>query len=607
MSPLIVVLPHEQGPRIVVLESTTTRIFDAKGAPLPDLPPARDAVTADVDADGSLEVLLCGASGVLISGWERARDPIVLDPTPCRKIGRVGDTLVVVNTSAHLYAVPGLADRGAWGPWLEGEPLLATSATGFALGSSGSTTVTTSAPDGNSTIATGRPPTDVAYTPTGPVWLLDDRVTDALFHDLPAGPTPTALITAQGARGQDLFALGGDGALRDVNSGAAVIFAGPLESVAAADLDGDGCDEFIAWFDSTIHVIPGPTCPRTATEPSIEAVQAHPEPPPEPPPTELAPVFGLHIPPSLGPDPTDPEPLHWSDRYVGVGAAIASGLPGVWPFVPVFPALTFETVWGGPRIRGLFGVDSSGFLVWIGDTGTLHLLNTTYGVALGGRDLQFGPIAALGLFDAGIGFRASFTPLQVHNGDGRMGLEARILAFAGGAGETDLLWVWRSAGRNQRRVLEQPGRPLCTSLAFLLGAAGGFSSTDGSWQYVGADQPWAPAVSPFAGVACEADGFVLGFETAPAYGWLLPPTHDRVHHMGSHTFGPMFERGDLRFGPIGQVGIWTAGLGGRVAWTGFEDAHGRKQGLDIRAIALFPYAPAWEFTAAWGIWTDPRR
>lgn len=603
MTPTIVVLPHPEGPRILVFESDVTEVYDAAANRLAPLPPARDAVTADVDGDGAAEVVLCGVDGVVILGWDREHETLVLDPQPCARIGAVGDTLVIVGTHAQLYALPGLTDRGAWGSWLDGEPLLATSATGFAVGSTRSTTLTTRNDSGKGVIATGEPPRDLVLTAEGPVWLTADRATDALFRDRPAGPAPERLLAVETSQGRRLYALDADGALRDLDAQAAVVSRGPFRAVAPVDVDRDGCDDLATLSDAGVEIVPGPGCAAPIAAPSNEPPVAPPTPRPRPPP-----VFGLRIPPSLGRDPDDQEPFHWSDRYVGVGGAIANGLPGMWPFVPVFPALAFESVWGGPRIRGLFGVDSSGFLVWIGsDVAVLHLLNTTYGVVLGGRDLQFGPIVTLGLVNAGLGFRTAFTPIPVQRGLGRMGIETRIIAFAGGAGETDLLWVWRSPGRRERRQLTELGKPLCASLGFLVGAAGGFSSTQGAWQYVGTDQAWAPTISPFIGASCEADGFMLGLETAPAFRWLIPPSRDRVHHMASHTFGPMFERGDVRFGPIGQVGVWTAGLGGRLAWTPTTDRNDRAQGLELRALALFPYAPAWEFTAAWGIWTDPRR
>lgn len=610
----VAVLPHRDGPRIVLFAPDRTSIRDASGALIATIAGARGAVVVDVDGDGKRDLVTCGDRGLVQIGWEGPGDPRLLSDVPCRAVvamAGLDGRIATVDTSVRLWAAQGgvLVDRGPYGAFVVGTPLLASGGEVLAMASTDQSQITERRGPLRSDYAAGGAPGGIAISDRGVAWTLPalGQVTDALHDTFDAGPSPGPIVAAR-VRDHDVFyVLGADHNVRRIEPGGppTVAAAAPgAAGLAVGDLDGDGCDEILT-VGASLSIERDPTCPAGA--------------PPAPPPVAViaAPrvdvpgtsVLGIDIPPSIGVDPLDPMPGHWADRAIGVGGAFAGGLSGVWPFVPAFPTIAFESTWGGPKLRGVFGLDSSGFLLWVGPTtAAAHLLNVTFGAAAGGRDLQFGPIATLGIADAGLGVRAAWTPFAAPHEVGRMGVEARLIALAGGAGEADLMWIWRSeARRRPDRSIAVGGASACAGVALLAGVAGGFSSTTNAWEFVGRDEPFAPSFSPAFGVACEGKGLLLSMESAPIYAWLAPPDRERLHHMGSVSFGPMFGSDAVRIGPIGTLGIWTSGIGARVAIRPIVDHQGRREGLDLRAVANIPYGPSWEMMALWGVWLDPRR
>lgn len=162
-------------------------------------------------------------------------------------------------------------------------------------------------------------------------------------------------------------------------------------------------------------------------------------------------------------------------------------------------------------------------------------------------------------------------------------------------------------GRGRER--KAPAFFACRSFGVSLGAAGGASSTRYSWEYVGSDVPLSPSVSPAVAAQCETGkgiGMLLGFETAPFYSYLTRED-DRLHQMGSHTFGIMIGGDGFRIGPTATAGIWTLGAGLRTAIKVREDRQGLIHQLDIRAMLHYPSAPAGQIMLLYGIAWKPWR
>ncbi len=164
---------------------------------------------------------------------------------------------------------------------------------------------------------------------------------------------------------------------------------------------------------------------------------------------------------------------------------------------------------------------------------------------------------------------------------------------------------------NPRRA---PALLSCSQMGLYAGVALGGSSTRFSWAYVGSDVPLSVSGSPSIAAMCETGGRGLGLlfsaETAPFYNYLTRDD-DKLHQMGSHTFGVMLGGKGFRIGPTATAGIWTLGGGLRAAIKIREDKQGLLHNLDIRATAHWPSAPAGQlmvmYGLAWDSWKNGRR
>jgi hypothetical protein len=164
-------------------------------------------------------------------------------------------------------------------------------------------------------------------------------------------------------------------------------------------------------------------------------------------------------------------------------------------------------------------------------------------------------------------------------------------------------------GRDDGKEHQAPAFFSCRSFGFSVGAAGGASSTRYSWEYVGSDVPLSPSVSPAIAAQCETGkgiGMLIGFETAPFYSYLTK-NDDRLHQMGSHTFGIMVGGEGFRIGPTATAGVWTLGAGLRTAIKLREDRQGLIHQLDLRASVHYPSAPAGQVMLLYGIAFSPWR
>jgi hypothetical protein len=80
----------------------------------------------------------------------------------------------------------------------------------------------------------------------------------------------------------------------------------------------------------------------------------------------------------------------------------------------------------------------------------------------------------------------------------------------------------------------------------------------------------------------------------------------RLVHSGSMTFGAYAGTDSFRVGPIATAGVWTIGGGVRAIVTPFKTKQGAWHGLELRAMALFPSAPAFQGMAMYHVWFDPK-
>jgi hypothetical protein len=378
--------------------------------------------------------------------------------------------------------------------------------------------------------------------------------------------------------------------------------AGPTQEVVTDD-DGDGCDERVSL---------------QADPPALIVVEEACEPPPaalapEPvAPERRAYVLGTSFPAFVGPED---DGVGWPRTLttVGFGWVAGSTLGRGTIQLPMFPALALGTEIGGPTARLYLGLDSAGFFLWTwpaangGLGGGIHLANLTMGGTFGGSDLAIGPFATAGLINVGAGVRAVWSPFETRNGSS--GFEARLTVFRQATGEAMLLYVSRSS-HSMRTGGGGAREPFCEEFELAAGASAGVSATRDSWEFVGSSAKWRASGSPALAAACETGGsaaWLLGAETAPFYTYITPPEGQRVPHFGSLTVGFSAGGEALRIGPIATAGIWTAGAGARIRLTPFQDRHGQRHGLDVRALALAPFGPSYEVMALYGGWLDPRR
>ena len=324
-------------------------------------------------------------------------------------------------------------------------------------------------------------------------------------------------------------------------------------------------------------------------------------------------AFGLEAPRFVGRDPADPFRWPRFEALFGTGWAAAGALGDTFVALPVFPAIALEAEWGAPQARLFGSVDSAGLLVWVnGDDASFHLVNASFGATFGGRDLSIGPFATGGFFDFGGGIRVVFTPWDGGSTSShlrRAGLEARLTALAPGTGEVMLLYVWRTGSGEAAEPQGGQAPSVCDRFDLSAGVAAGRASTEGTWEFVGSTQRYAPSGSLAIGAACESGergGLFVGLETAPGFAWVPFDDGERVHHLGSVTIGYAVGTQDVTIGPIATAGLFVVGGGARLAVTPFE-SHGIRHGLDVRALALVPWNGSFEILGMYTLSYDPRR
>ncbi len=364
-----------------------------------------------------------------------------------------------------------------------------------------------------------------------------------------------------------------------------------------------------------------------ATRPPDAPSQATYERPPAlpPPPT----VFGVEAPKFTGDGPLiDHERLDRQSYVIlGTGWVIGGTLGPTRIQIPFFPSLSVEFETGTRRARWFVGGDSAGLFFWAADDGSggIHLANLSTGATFGSPRLRTGPFVTAGLYNVGAGLRTVITPWQESRTEFR-GLEARLTWFAPRTGQVSLMYVWseplRAPGerdlsrlreRAERRARDpkalRPRGPFaCSRINTMAGIALGASSTLPSWEFVGSNVPLAISGSPMLSVACETGdkgGLLISAETAPFFNFITKDDA-RLHHMGSHTFGPMVGGEHFRMGPIGMLGFWTSGAGVRASFDIAKGREGLHHRLDLRALGLYPSAPSGQVMLMYGISYDPR-
>ncbi len=270
----------------------------------------------------------------------------------------------------------------------------------------------------------------------------------------------------------------------------------------------------------------------------------------------------------------------------------------------------------GP-IRATVGAVTAPTFGWVAadETAGIALAMFDVGVSVGDERFRAGVFATGGFLAAGLGIRAVVTPFDAPGGH-RRGFEARLTWFTPRSGAMGLYYVQTVRGTGQRtREVSRPRRGgFCARFTVGFGAAATASSTERSWEFVGSDEPFQLTGSPALVVACEqggrTGGWHVGAETAP-WAFHRVPTDDggadrKLHHMGSMTAGAYLGAGAARVGVIGTAGVWTLGGGVRAVLSPFAARDGSRHGLELRALALVPSAPAVEAMALYHLWFDPR-
>lgn len=506
------------------------------------------------------------------------------------------------------------------------------------------------------TLLSSIPCTDVAPVDGG-FWLLDDQ---GQVHSVPGdGPVAMEQVAALGGGpeqawvsgnrlhvgGQERLVFPGatDVARLQVANGAewllvhpdrsllGVLSASGLESawpqplpafaVAVGDLGLDGYQDLVlVGPDSWITLRDGRTPPRVVTPPPAPTYT----PPPMPADLgrlsrsqrtqpETTKVLGLKVPKFAG---LDPDPDYDSMFVGGFGLVIGKPLGSSQASLGFSPGAVGGVERGTRRIRSYFGADSAPLFSWLGqNTGGIHLVMATAGFTIGSDRLRAGPFASLGLLGIGGGVRAVFTPFAGRTGK-LTGFEGRLTWFYPNAAHAGLYYVSAfPMGRRGRPVTDRPQpRSFCRRFSVGLGAAGGFSSTAYSWEFVGRDTKYQTSFSPALTIACESGsksaGWLMGGETAPLFFYRVPTSDQgadrRLSHTGSATLGLFAGTDRIRFGPIVTAGVWTLGAGVRAVVAPFRTPGGVYHGLELRAVALYPSSPAGQAMVIYNLAFDPK-
>lgn len=274
------------------------------------------------------------------------------------------------------------------------------------------------------------------------------------------------------------------------------------------------------------------------------------------------------------------------------------------------PALLVAREVGPGPAWTYLGFHTAPTLLWVagGATGA-ELAVFDLGFTVGDERIRLGPYGSFGLLAAGAGLRAVITPFDTRRGNLR-GLEARLTWYAPRTGAVGLYYVHSRLPRRVDRWDERRGERICDRYVLGLGGVVAASSTARSWDLLAQGVSAAWSGSPALTFACDAGPLAIGGEISPFVAWRTPTLDggaDRtVHHMGSVSLG-LWAGGDgLRAGPFVTAGVWALGGGVRLAarlHQGDRAAHG----LELRALALAPSAPAGEVWALYDVWWGDRR
>lgn len=565
LDPLDVAVVDQQ---LVVVNADGAQVLTPTGWQDAGLPGGR----ALLAIDGG--VLVCGESGVT-----RFIDaPEVVSERPCLDLAQAGEHVWVLSTDGvyqladdvrvELPKRPTVLGGSAQRTWLEGNELVV---------------------DGTPRLVFPGTTDVVSFpTPMGEDWLL--------VH--PA---------------RQLFGRLGDEGLE-----AAWRLPFAARALTVGDRDGDGTPTVIvvgeqAWMEITYR-------------PSAPEVRPAPAPIPAPPaPSSITTPRRLWQPPETIDVLTLPVPLfaglrsdpEYDALFIGgFGLATGRGIANSEVPLTLSPIATGGIERGANRVRSYFGADSAPLFIFQQlDNQFIHLAMGTVGVTLGSDRLRIGPFVSAGLIGAAVGVRAVVTPFESRIGK-LSGLEARLTYFAPYTAHASLAYVnafplGRRATDDRRPDVR---RSLCRRFGVALGGAGGFSSTEAAWELVGRSADYQFSGSPAASMSCEAGtaatGWALAADTAPFFFYRVPVDNGgrdkRLFHAGSFTVGPYAGTDRFRVGPVVTAGVWTLGAGVRAVATPFKTRQGVWHGLELRATALFPSAPAFQGMAMWHVWIDPK-
>jgi hypothetical protein len=294
------------------------------------------------------------------------------------------------------------------------------------------------------------------------------------------------------------------------------------------------------------------------------------------------------------------------------GGAVIGGMLGptqlTLGFSPSFLA-AYEYGRGGARVY--FAGRTAPTFLWVAGNEAIggELAFADLGFTVGSERMRMGAFGTAGLLGAGAGVRAVFTPFDTKKGDLR-GLEARLTVFAPRAGNFGLYYVHAFLPRRDEWIAREGEGRGCARFALAVGGAATVSSTARSWEFVGSDGTAEVSGSPAVAVACETGrrgaGFVISGESAP-FAYYRVPTVDggadrTLHHMGSLTLGAWFGGDGFRAGPVATAGVWALGGGVRAVLTTTAPGDGTHHGVEVRAIAMVPSAPAGEVMALYHVW-----
>lgn len=389
-------------------------------------------------------------------------------------------------------------------------------------------------------------------------------------------------------------------------------------AVGVGDLGNDGTRDIVLLSEEGWMALKDTRQPPAPPVPKPSPTTLTPLPPTPPPLVRRRPqvekvrLLGIKMPKFAG---LEPDPDYDALFIGGFGLVLGRPLGPNQISVGFSPAATGGIERGTGRFRYYIGADSAPLYNWVGDAAGIHLAMATAGFTIGSDRLRAGPFASLGLLGAGAGLRAVWTPFESRTGK-LTGFEGRLTWFFPNAGHAGLYYVSAfPMGRRGRPANErQPRRSFCRRFSVGLGAAGGFSSTAYSWEFVGREAEYQFSGSPALSLACESGskhaGWLMGGESAPFFFYRVPTSDQgadrRLLHMGSATLGLFAGGNRLRAGPIITAGIWTLGAGFRAVVAPFKTPGGVYHGLELRAVALYPSSPAGQAMVIYNLAFDPK-